>query len=157
MDLYGDYQTGIDDRNAFMIKGFAAYQSDVFSIGAEILSMTQKNVKSDRTDASPLGISVFARGVVVKDKLSAFARYDSFNPDQNYRDEDALLIYTPSAMNRHYDEQFFVAGLDFSPHKNVHIMPNIWINSYSPKAENEILVERKADVVPRITFYFIYR
>ena len=157
LDLYGDYQTGINDRNVFMIKGFAAYQTDAFTVGAEVFSMTQNNVKSDGADASPLGISVFARSVVVKDKLSAFARYDSFNPDQNYRDQDALLSYNPSVMSRHYDEQFFVAGLDFSPHKNVHIMPNIWINSYSPKAENEILVERKADVVPRVTFYFIYR
>ena len=157
LDLYGDYQTGINDRNVFLIKGFAAYQSDAFTVGAEIFRMTQNNVKSDGADASPFGISIFARGVVVKDKLSAFARYDSFNPDQNYRDQDALLSFNPSVMNRHYDEQFFVAGLDFSPHKNVHIMPNIWINSYSPKAENEILVERKADVVPRVTFYFIYR
>ena len=69
----------------------------------------------ESNDASPLGISVFARSVIVKNKLSAFARYDSFNPDQNYRDQDALLSYNPSAMNRHYDEQFFVAGLDFFP------------------------------------------
>ena len=157
LDLYGDYQTGIDDRNVMTVKAFAAYQSDVFTIGAEVLTQVQNNVKSDGTNATPFGVSLFARGRIIKDKLHAYARYDSFNPDSDYRDEDALTTFNPTAMFRHYDEQFFVAGLDFTPHKNVHVMPNIWVNSYSPKAENDVLVEREADVVPRLTMYFIFR
>ena len=139
------------------LKGFAGYQSEVFTIGAEVLTQIQNNVKSDGTNARPFGISLFARGQFIKDKLSAFARYDTFDPDSDYRDADALTTFNASAMFRHYDEQFFVAGLDITPHKNVHIMPNIWINSYSPKADNDVLVEREADIVPRVTFYFIYR
>lgn len=157
LDVYGDLQTGLNDRNVMTLKGFAAYQSDVFAIGTEVLTQVHHNVKSDGTNASPFGISLFARGQLIKDKLDVFARYDTFDPDSDYRDEDALTSFNASAMSRHYDEQFFVAGFDITPHRNVHIMPNIWINSYSPKVDNEILVERKADIVPRITFYFIYR
>lgn len=157
LDIYGDLQTGLNERNVTTLKGFGAYQSDAFAFGVEVVTQVHNNVKSDGSNATPFGISLFARGQLIKDKISAFARYDSFDPDSDYRDVDALTIFNPSAMFRHYDEQFFVAGLDITPHRNVHIMPNIWINSYSPKAVNEVLVEREADIVPRITFYFIYR
>ena len=157
LDLYGDLQTAENDRTVTVLKGFAGYQSTPFTIGVELLFINQNNIKSDGEDAKPFGYSIFARGQVVKDKLNAFARYDSFNPDNDYRDVDVITSYSASNMFRHYDESFFVAGLDYTPHKNVHIMPNIWVNSYSPKADAEILPERDADVVPRVTFYFIFR
>ena len=157
LDLYADYQTGLNEKNFFTLKPFAAYQGENFTIGGEVLFQTQFNQKSDGSDATPLGISLFARSVVVKNKLNAFVRYDTFDPDNSYRTEDVIQAYNVSNMFRHYDEQFFLAGLDWTPHKNVHIMPNIWINSYSPKAESSLLVDREADIVPRITFYFIYR
>ena len=157
LDLYGDYQTSASEGNVITLKGFAAFQTNRFTVGAEVFTQTQQHVEADEKNFNPFGISLFARGTIIENKLNAFARYDSFDPDRDYRDQDALLAYNPSVMFRHYDEQFFVAGLDYSPHKNVHIMPNLWINSYSPKADNDILVARKADIVPRITFYFIYR
>lgn len=157
VDLYGDYQTALNERNVFTIKGFAGYQTATFTIGAEVFSQMQRNVKSDGESATPFGYSLFARGTLIKNKLSAFARYDSYNPDNSYRDQDALTSFNANNMFRHYDETFFLAGLDFTPHKNVHVMPNIWINSYSPKADSEILPEREADIVPRVTFYFIFR
>ena len=154
---YVDLQTGIDGKNVITLKGFFAYLSDPFTIGVEILSQQFAKVKSDGSDANVVGVSAFARGRIVKDKLTGFVRYDSFNPDNLYRTQDALTVYNPATMFRHYNEQFFVAGLDFTPHKNVHFMPNLWINSYEAKAENDVLVDRKADVVPRLTFYFIFR
>ena len=118
----------------------------------------QHRAKSDGADLSPFGVSVFARGVLIKDKVAAFARWDSYSPDGYYRtDRDPLQVYNASSMHRHYDETFFLAGLDITPHSNVHIIPNIWINSYTPKAENQVLVDRKADIVPRVTFYFVYK
>ena len=157
LDLYGDLQTGVLDRNVVTIKAFLGFQTDAFTIGGEIVNQNQMRSKPDGANISLLGYSIFARGRIVKDKLSAFARYDSFDPDTDYRVEDILQAYVPSLMNRHYEEQFFVAGLDFTPHRNVHIMPNLWINAYSPKADAELLPERKADIVPRVTFYFIFR
>ncbi len=157
MDLYGDYQTGLKDKNIITVKGFVACQTEPITIGLELLSQTQYKVKSDTTNATPFGISLWARGSIIKDKLNAFARFDSYNPEQSYREKDVIKTYNSANMNKHYDEQFMTAGLDFTPHKNVHIMPNIWINSYKAKADTEILVKREADIVPRLTFYFIYR
>jgi hypothetical protein len=157
LDLYGDYQTGLNEKNAITLKAFAAYQTEPFTLGVEVMTQTQNNAKSDGTNVTPFGLSVFTRGRIVKDKLGFFARYDSYNPDNSYRDQDAITTYNAGNMNRHYDEQFITAGLDFMPHKNVHLMPNIWINSYTAKAETELLVERDADIVPRLTFFFIFR
>ncbi len=157
VDLYGELQQGLPDKDFIAMRAFVAYQTDPFTIGAEVFTQTQNNVKSDSTNATPFGISVFARGRIIKDKLSAFARYDSYNQDNSFRDQDAIKTYNASKMYLNYDEQFITAGLDYTPHKNVHIMPNIWYNSYKAKAETALLVDREADIVPRLTFYFIFR
>lgn len=157
IDLYADHQTGPNDQYISSLHSFVVYQTEPVTFGIEVFSGLQNNVKSDRSAVRPFGISLFTRGRIIKDKLNAFARYDSYNPDHSYRDTDAISVYNSAVMRNHYDEQFITAGLDFIPHKNVHIMPNIWINSYKSKDENAILVKRKADIVPRLTFYFIYK
>ncbi|MEO5906096.1 MAG: hypothetical protein ABIQ11_05185 [Saprospiraceae bacterium] len=157
LDLYADYLTGVNDRTVLTLKGFAGVQLPAFTFGAEIFSLTQNNLKTDGSDVNPLGYSIFARAPIVKDKLTVFARYDSFDPDNAYRTQDAPTAYLGANMFRHYSEGFFVAGLDFAPHKSVHIIPNIWINSYEAKAESNVLVDRKADIVPRVTVYFTTR
>lgn len=157
VELYGDYQTGINEKTQMLFKSMLAYQGRNVAAAFEVMHQTLNHVKSDGSDAVPFGWSVFARGTIVKDKLGAFARYDSFDQDLNYRDQDVPSAYNRSTMFQHYDEQFFVAGLDWSPHKNVHFMPNIWINSYTAKGEGSVLVDRDADVVPRLTFMFSYR
>ncbi len=126
-------------------------------MGVEVFSQRQLNAKSDGTDVTPFGFSAFVKGRLIKNKLQAFARYDSYNPDNSYRDQDVLSGYNAANMFRHYDEQFFLAGLDYTPHKNVHLMPNLWVNAYTPKADAPLLVDRKADIIPRLTFFFIFR
>jgi len=157
LELYGDYQTGINDKTQVLLKSLLAYQGKSLTVGFEMMHQTLNNIKSDGTDAIPFGYSVFARGMIVKDKLGYFARYDSFDQDLNYRVQDIPPVYNRPTMFQNYDEQFFVAGFDWSPHKNIHFMPNIWINSYSAKGESSLLVDREADVVPRLTFMFSYR
>ena len=157
LDLYVDYLTGLNDRTVFTVKGFAGLQLPALTVGAEVLSFTQNSVKSDRTDIKTFGVSLFARTSIVKDRLSLFARYDSFDPDNAYRQQDVPAAYQGTNMFRHYRKGFFLAGLEFSPHKSVHIIPNIWINSYKAKAESGVLVSREADIVPRVTLFFTTR
>lgn len=157
LNLYTDYMTGLNDRTVFTIKGFAGLQLPAVTIGAEVFSLTQNNTKSDGTDIKAFGFSLFARAPIVKDKLMVFARYDSYDPDNAYRQQDSPSAYQGSNMFRHYNEGFFLAGLDFAPHKSVHIIPNIWINSYDAKTESDVLVKREPDIVPRVTVYFTTR
>jgi hypothetical protein len=157
LELYGDFENAIEKKNQFLWKAMLAYQTGQMTLGVETMHQTLYHSKIDGSNAVPFGLSIFVRGSLVDNKLDAFARYDWFNQDLDYRQTDALTTYNKSTMYQHYDEQFLVAGLDYSPHKNVHIMPNIWVNRYEPKVDNNILVARKSDVVPRLTFMFSYK
>ncbi len=46
---------------------------------------------------------------------------------------------------------FIVAGLDFSPHKDVHIIPNVELVIYGEPDTGET---PDPDVIPRLTFYY---
>ena len=74
---------------------------------------------------------------------------------------------TSTAMN--YNEGFLTVGLDYTPNKNVHIMPNIWMNTYSDmrtkpasydatKASDRTkYYDRKSDMVVRLTFFYVFK
>jgi hypothetical protein len=157
LDLYTDFLTGLNDHTVLTLKGFAGLQLPALTLGAEVFSFSQNNSKADGTDIKAFGYSLFGRAPIIKDKLNVFARYDSYDPDNAYRQQDVPSTYQGSNMFRHYREGLFIAGLDFAPNKNFHIMPNIWINTYDVKASSPVLVERESDIVPRITVYFTTR
>jgi hypothetical protein len=157
-DLYSDYtvtartsstpttSTFTQSRN--VIKLFVGYTTPKLSIGAEGFitnlanQMTAKNATSGKTDTlSPIaaGISLFARGPIWKNKIGFFARYDAFTPNSSI-DNKKYSAYNAAAFNTAGSgytqlgssrEQFITAGLDFTPNKNFHIMPNIWYNSFA--------------------------
>lgn len=146
LEVYGDYEPGAGEKNKTTLRGFAGYQYKKFSIGVEVFQQTQKNAGGTDINAVPFGISSFVWGTlyVKKDKpvLNAFARFDMYDPDTK---NDTLG----------YKENFITLGFDYMPIENVHFMPNVWVNSYSGKTS--LLAERKADVVARMTFYYVYR
>src|SRR6185437_16132131 len=63
--------------------------------------------------------------------LSLFARYDSYNPDANMT--DALAGNKTNRVKIQSLATFYTAGLDWEPVKNIHIMPNIWVESFTQK------------------------
>lgn len=145
-EVYGDLESSITEPKKqfkssqnILVKGFTAYQTDQFTVGVEAFKQTQKY--TDTTNVTPLGISLFASAPLVKDKLRAFARFDNY--DSNTKN-------TSSG----YKENFITAGVDYTAHKNVHIMPNIWLNTFSKKGSTS---NRKADTVARITFFYVYK
>ncbi len=146
LEVYGDYEPNSGDKNKATLRGFVGYQYKKFNIGAEVFQQTQQNAGGTNIDAVPFGISAFVWGTLYakKDKpvLNAFARFDMYDPDTK---NDTLG----------YKENFITAGLDYMPIENIHFMPNVWVNSYSGKTSS--LAEKKADVVARMTFYYVYR
>lgn len=154
IELYGDYEKSIrfdEEQPTTTFKAFLAYQTEKFTIGFEPVLQVQKKAKQhvepDAThvlDAKPFGYTIFARGTLKKDKLSAFARFDAFSFDMDYEEGDDV--------DNPYDENFFLLGFDFTPHPNWHIMPNIWVNTYEDKRSDK--TDRDPDVVPRLTFFF---
>jgi hypothetical protein len=143
IDVYGDYEDNTTanqfvNSKRYTIKGFAALQMDKFKLGVEAF---QQAVETTGTAVRPFGFSVFANANFLNDKtnnldINAFARYDMYDPNNNN---------TTSG----YKESFITAGVDFQIDKQIHIIPNLWMNMYSDKASPS--TDRKSDVVPRIT------
>ncbi|MEP6513384.1 MAG: hypothetical protein ABJA79_05920 [Parafilimonas sp.] len=169
VDLYADYErlnwVSNWHHSRSMIKGFVAYTTPELTIGVEgfIHTLKQDNFATvvstsavDTIDAKAKAISVFVHGQIVKDKLRFFARYDAFNPDDNL-DNGKYSAYkgnTTAYTDLSTKEQFITAGLDFTPSKNVHFMPNVWYNKYTNQGPKPLY--NSYDLVYRITFYYVY-
>lgn len=160
-------------KNTTTMEGFIAYQHEKFTIGVEVVTQTKTNEVRDTTgfaangkdkdtlDYTPMGITVFARGTILKDKLYAFARYDMYK--KNYQ-----TGYKMSSTVLYYDEGFLTVGLDYTPNKNVHIIPNVWMNTYvdmratptgydaNKSSDRAKYYERIPDMVLRLTFYYVF-
>ncbi len=169
LTLYADYQrmnwTSQFHHSRNMIKAFAAYTVPKITVGVEAFRNYGKNdvvgirgLANDTLDAHATGISVFVRGIIVKDKLGFFARLDRYDPNENY---DNIKYSTYKGLTSTYEpnnkEEFITAGLDFTPIKNVHFSPNIWFNKYSgQQAGLTGNAKKDHDLVYRLTFYYVY-
>ncbi|MFL5787282.1 MAG: hypothetical protein ACJ748_04460, partial [Flavisolibacter sp.] len=167
---YADYErlnwnaTWHHSRN--MIKGYVAYTTPAFTVGVEAFTNHGKNdvigmngAIKDTTSANAIAISTYVKGRITKDKLGFFARVDSYNPNSKY---DNTLYTSYKGITSTYEpnnkELFITAGLDFTPVKNVHFMPNIWYNRYTSQLAGQTgTAQRDYDLVYRLTFYYVYR
>src|SRR5664280_2249796 len=73
-------------------KAFLAYQTKPFTMGLEVFQQVQKNaiVVTGQLPSNDVasGISVFAKGLLT-DKLSWVLRYDNYNPDTQFNENNA--------------------------------------------------------------------
>lgn len=169
VDVYADYEK-IDWAKNFhhsrtMFKIFVGYTTKSFTVGAEVfLNHSQKDIVAeqngikDTLSGNSLGISVFVRKKIISNKLSFFARADVYNPNLNY---DKINYSNYTGLSKNYNpnakELFLTAGLDFTPIKNVHFMPNIWFNGY--QNQDKSITDRAGkdyDLVYRLTFYYVF-
>ena len=176
-----------NDRN--MTKLFLAWNAKKFTVGTEIFQNTVLGdisyVGADKNTyyrtSKSMGLSFFVRGAILsnnagKQVLGFFARYDNFDPSANLsnivNDKNFGSTYsvTTSTYNPSTKEQFITYGLDFTPFKNVHFMPNVWMNTYNSALSvtgtntNGLAYSKLpnvsgvngTDVVYRLTFYYVY-
>jgi len=98
-----------------------------------------------------------------------------YNPSGNLKTTvDNPLVTKYAALTSQYEpttkENFATFGIDYTPLKNVHIMPNVWLNTYESaldvagtngttayKSMNSNVTGIKGtDAVYRLTFYYVY-
>jgi hypothetical protein len=167
-DIYADYERTLQlpDFHKYKsnIKLDAIYTSDPVTVGVEAYITTLHNYVGflnlnptppsyDTTDAMVMGISVFTHGTIIKEKLSFFARYDMYNPDTKFNAD-----YTYTMGGSPVTESFITAGIDYTPHKNVHIMPNIWYDGYMNRTKGATgLAKSDYDLVPRLTTWYVFK
>jgi len=153
LDFYADFerkQLKPYGKDYSTYKIFLAYQAKWFTIGAEAYYQFQDFIPYDQnTDKEIIGTSLFVRAVVIKDKLNFFARTDSYSSD--LVTSSTFYLSTESSI---------VTGFDYTPNKNIHIIPNIWISYYSSEdassPANSPIIHGK-DVVLRLTFHYIFK
>lgn len=136
-------------------------------------------------DVQIFGWSGFCSGKILEN-LNFFARLDVFNPDIRYHNSDtyssvpslitpsyvqvqtvtssALATYslgaTPISQATVFSRQtFYTLGLDWTVDKRFHIMPNIWVTDFKslvnvPSGATHAAADN--DVVPRVTFYYLF-
>lgn len=165
-----------------MVKGYIAYTTPKITIGVEGFMNTLKNDAFLTTKATPAvtdtansvaqALSYYIRGRIIGDKLGFFIRMDNYNPNKNITSSNVAnyskivghtsnyieptadpLVNGGSASAPTVHETFFTAGLDFTPIKSVHIMPNIWYDHYHTMGNG---TADNHDMVYRMTFYYIY-
>jgi hypothetical protein len=118
-------------------KIFAGYEFHRFGLGLE--AVTRVNHRSGAPNQEPRGISLFARGTL-SPTVAAFARVDQWEPDHR-------------AANR-VDQRLWIAGVDWQPFRDVHVMPNIEAMDYIEKGT--AVGPSQHDLQARITFYYRY-
>lgn len=172
-NLYGEHQRlskGVDLNHFSSLASLAViYHLPRFTVGYEVFTRFGKNdgiilslSPKDEIykDMKALGMSAFVRGQLVPGKLAAFARWDFLNPDYTIEDiSTSDFIYT--SMSKAYDintrDMLFLLGLDYTPFKRIHFMPNVMLSTYKhQQATDDAKLESDYDLVWRMTFYFTF-
>jgi hypothetical protein len=147
-----------------MEKLFVAYLSKPFNLGVEAYTQKIGNAVVDNTakvadDATVRGISVWARGAFAPG-WNYFARYDNYNPDTKFIAGDvyASPLTNYSAYDPTVKQQFYTFGIDYNPTKNVHFMPNVWIDQYKSQYSSTTngYLPGATTAVYRLTFFFTF-
>ncbi len=140
---YVDYDERPEHSSRTTLQGFAAYQSKSYRFGLQ-LAQQNRQVKGE-DDAQFRIASAFATAKFTE-TTSAYARIDRTFEANSSGEKISYIPFDKTAPST-----FIVAGLDFTPIKNVHLMPNIEAITYG---ENDAGLTPDSDIIPRLSFYF---
>ena len=168
VDLYGDYErlnwTANWHHSRQMWKGYAAWNTNAFTIGVEayINNLQNDNFATkiaggiDTLSVQAKGISFYATGFIIPKYVRFFARYDLYQPD-NKIDNSIYNKYVGNTSNYNdpsTKESFLNVGLDLVPMRNVHFMPNVWMNTYTNQGYT--FKYDSYDLAWRMTVFFVF-
>jgi hypothetical protein len=179
-DFYADYaqtasttinanvtagQIGTQEHNMFKL--FVAYTTPKFTAGAEgyvqkfDLGVINNSVTTDKVaeNTNVRAASFFVRGVMAPG-WNYFARFDTYNPDTKFNAAGAYgsVLTNYGSYDPTVKQQFYTFGLDYNPTKNVHFMPNIWLDRYFSEYNKGVTgyVPDNHTLVYRLTFFFTF-
>ena len=127
LEGYADFNARPAGRNERTFKGFVGWQGARGSAGLEVFSRTNELAGNGGEDHVIAGVSAFG-SLPLNAVFKGFGRFDVVTHDAE--DTTDLL---------------FITGLDYSAATNVHLMPNVLIESSAG---------RDANVQGRLTFYY---
>jgi hypothetical protein len=133
IEPYVDYEWVPGGADLATYKLFVGYDARLFNLGAELVDRVAHTTTGPNKE--PFGLSFFGR-YKMKENAKLFARYDRFQP--NTRAADRI------------DADYYIAGLDWSPYKDVSIMPNVLATQY--RARGTADAPPHHDLQARVTF-----
>lgn len=137
LEPFVDYENVYGGLDRATYKVFAGYSPKPAWVGLDVVDRV--NHQPGKPNLEPFGASFFVHSPPGQ-KLGWFARYDLWKPDRR-------------AKNR-VDQSMYIAGIDWLPFPDFHIMPNVEALQYKsvgtgvPPAHNELQA--------RITFYYLF-
>jgi hypothetical protein len=143
IEIYGDYDDRPGSTDRITTQGFIAYKTKKFRVGLQYAHQIRK--VQNASDLTLDIASVFAAGKIGQ-KTNLFVRVDKMldpNPDGN---KISYIPFDPTAKST-----FIVGGVDITPLKTVHLMPNVEFVVYE---KNNNGVKPDSDIIPRFTFYY---
>jgi len=135
LEPYVDYENAFPSKDRATYKLFAGYALKRATLGVEALDRV--NHRPSGGNQEPRGLSLFARGTV-SETLAGFARLDLWQPDHR--------------LANRVDQQLWIAGLDWQPVRDVHVMPNVEATQYV--AQGTGVVPPHHDLQARATIYY---
>jgi hypothetical protein len=141
---YGDWEERPGETNRYTFQGTMGYKLEKARLGFQILRQTRQTAGDDINLVQASGFVV----ADLQDNLAGFLRYDRlFDAVPDGQNIAYLPLVNTAKAN------YLLAGVDFAPHAQVHFMPNVEFVFY-----NEINgVSPDADIIPRLTFYYIWK
>jgi hypothetical protein len=134
---YADYEVIAGGKDRALYKVFAGYERYKWAVGAEAFSQVQHAPSGPFKE--PRGVSVFVRTTPLT-TLAGFARVDYWVPD------------TRTA--KRVDQVLWLAGLDYQPIRDVHVMPNFEAMRY--RARGGAVVPTSQDLQLRLTLSYTF-
>lgn len=135
IEPYADYEQAAAKQDRATYKLFTGYAFRRVAVGIEALDRV--NHRTDIANQEFRALSLFARGTPWP-TVGAFARVDLVQPDHNAADR--------------VDRQLWIAGVDWQPVKDVHVMPNVEATQYD--AKGTAIAPAHHDLQARITLYY---
>ena len=146
-EAYADFDKREESKDRYTVQGFLAYQVDTFRVGAQVPNQTRKQ-GAGKENLNLLEVSAFGAAQLIEKKVWALAQFDRmFDPNP----DGESIAYTPYAATA--KSNTVILGIDWTPLKEVHIIPNLFLVFYDAPDKGD---KPNADVMPRVTLYYIY-
>jgi hypothetical protein len=132
---YIDYESAPNNEEHVTYKGLLGIDHRRATLGLEVVDRI--NHLPGGTTTEPFGISAYARGKM-KSQLGWVLRYDRWQPN--------------TRLANRIDSDLYIAGLDWEPFKDVHLLPNVEATQY--RARGTAVAPPHHDLQARITVYY---
>lgn len=130
-----DYEDGAGNADRATYKLFSGYEFRRGVLGVEIVDRV--NHKAVGPSQEQFGFSIFGRWKPI-DRIQGIARFDRWQP--NTRAADRV------------DSDLWIAGFDWEPYKDVHLIPNIEYTQFHE--HGAVAAPQNHDLQARLTFFY---